>query len=129
MNFESKKIQTFKDLNSWKEAHSLVLLVYKETEAFPKSEIFGLTSQLRRASVSLTSNIAEGFSRNTYKDKLQFYSIALGSLTEIENQLIIAKDLNYIRADSFTALNNQVIIVSKLLSGLIKKTKEIIVSS
>ncbi len=124
MNIEPKRIQSFKDLNSWKEAHALVLLIYKETEAFPKSEIFGLISQLRRASVSLTSNIAEGFSRNTYKDKLQFYCVALGSLTEIENQLIIAKDLSYIKGELFSKLNNQIVVVSKLLSGLIKKTKE-----
>lgn len=126
MNSESGKIESFKDLNSWKESHNLVLMVYKETETFPTIEMFGLTSQLRRAAVSLTSNIAEGFSRNTYKDKLQFYSVAMGSLTEIENQLTIAKDLNYIEPLKFSALNQQLVTASKLLQGLIKKTKVII---
>ncbi len=104
----------------------MVLLVYKETETFPKTEIFGLVSQLRRASVSLTSNIAEGFSRNTYKDKLQFYAVALGSLSEMENQLLIAKDLAYISLGKSAEINDQIVIVSKLLSGLIKKTKEFV---
>ena len=126
MNFETQKIQSFKDLNSWKEGHVLVLMVYKETEYFPKREIFGLVSQLRRAAVSLTSNIAEGFSRNTYKDKLQFYAISLGSLTEIENQLLIAKDLSYITPERFSEFDNQIVIVSKLLSGLIKKSKSFV---
>ncbi len=123
LNIESGKIQSFKDLHSWQEGHKLVILIYKETDAFPKSELFSLTSQLRRASVSLTSNIAEGFSRNTYKEKVQFYSIAMGSLTEIENQLIIAKDLKYLTEKSFNILNEQIIIVSKLLRGLISKSK------
>lgn len=129
MNSESGKIKSFKDLNSWKASHILVLMVYKETETFPSAEIFGLVSQLRRAAVSLTSNIAEGFSRNSYKDKLQFYSIALGSLSEIENQIIIAKDLRYITPEKSLILEEQIIITSKLLHGLIKKSRSIIQNS
>lgn len=120
------KIKSFTDLNTWKEGHTLVLEIYKITQKFPKEECFGLTNQLRRAAVSFTSNIAEGFSRGSYKEKLQFYSIALGSLTEIQNQLIIARDINYITADEFNKTINQTVIVSKITNGLIKKSKTII---
>lgn len=119
------KIESFKDLNAWKEGHKLVLLLYKITQLFPKEESLALTNQLRRASVSITSNIAEGFSRQTYKDKTHFYTIALGSLTETQNQLIIACDLGYIDNTGFREIENQSIIVSKLLNGLIKKSKEL----
>ncbi len=77
-----QKINSFKDLNAWKEAHKLVLMVYQITKVFPKEEMFRLVSQLCRAVVSITSNIAEGFSRNYAKEKYQFYSMSLGSLTE-----------------------------------------------
>lgn len=96
MNQELSKIKSFTDLNTWKEAHKLVLLIYKITKQFPHEEQFGLTNQIRRAVVSITSNIAEGFSRSSYKEKSQFYSISLGSLTEVQNQLLIARDLKYI---------------------------------
>ena len=87
------KIQTFKDLRVWQLGHSLVLDIYLSTKQFPKDEQFGLTNQIRRAIVSFTSNLAEGFSRSSYKEKAQFYSIALGSLTEVQNQILIAKDV------------------------------------
>lgn len=123
------KIQSFTDLHAWQEAHSLVLSVYKMTHKFPREEQFGLTNQIRRALISITSNIAEGFSRNSYKEKAQFYSMALGSLTEVQNQLLIAKDLNYITNDEFLSLADRTIIVSKLLNGLIKKSKTLIRNS
>jgi four helix bundle protein len=84
--------------------------------------LFGLTIQMRRAVVSITSNMAEGFSRLTIKDKCQFYSIAHGSLTEIQNQLVIARDLEYIEKSDFNRVANQTIIVHKLITGL-KKIK------
>ena len=126
---ENKKINSFTDLNSWKEGHKLVLIVYKITKEFPKEELFGLVMQLRLAVVSVTSNIAEGFSRNSYKEKLQFYSMALGSLTEVQNQIFIAKDINYISDECFNEVNFQIIVASKLLNGFIKKTKFIIQDS
>jgi four helix bundle protein len=126
MNQESSKIKSFTDLNSWKEGHKLVLLIYKSTQEFPKEEQFGLIIQIRRAVISITSNIAEGFSRNSYKEKSQFYSIALGSLTEIQNQLLIAKDLNYLNKEAFNNLANQTVIINKLLNGLIKKSRTMI---
>jgi len=129
MSFEDGKIRSFTDLHAWKEGHKLVLMIYDETKLFPKEEIFGLTNQLRRAGVSFTSNIAEGFSRGSYKDKLQFYGIALGSLTEIQNQLLIARDVGYLSKEQFDVIANQAIQVSKITNGLIKKTKSIILNS
>jgi len=123
MNLGNNKIQSFTDLLVWQESHKLVLMIYQATKNFPKEELFGLTSQLRRAAVSITSNIAEGFSRQGYKEKLQFYYMALGSLTESQNQLLIAKDLNYLEQIEFNKIAKQTISVHKLLNGLIVKTK------
>ena len=126
MNYELKeenKIRSFTDLNVWKEAHKLVIMIYKATKQFPKDELFGLTNQIRRAVVSITSNIAEGFSRNTFKDKTQFYSIALGSLTETQNQLLVARDVGYIDNNLFKEIGNQTVVVSKLCNGLLKSNR------
>ena len=123
MNLGNNKIQSFTDLLVWQESHKLVLMIYQATKNFPKEELFGLTSQLRRAAVSITSNIAEGFSRQGYKEKLQFYYMALGSLTESQNQLLIAKDLNYLEQIEFNKIAKQTISVHKLLNGLIVKIK------
>lgn len=98
-------------------------MVYKNSKKFPKDELFGLTSQMRRCAVSITSNIAEGFSRNFWKEKLQFYSIALGSITELQNQLLVARDVGYISQEVFYDIAEQTIRVSKLTNGLIKKSK------
>lgn len=113
-------IKNFYDLEAWKKGHELVLLVYKITESFPKQEMFGLVSQLRRAVVSITSNIAEGFSRRTTKEKIQFYYMSLGSLTETENQLIICRDLGYFASLEYLELNEKLKICQKLTFGLIK---------
>ncbi len=117
---EGKKIKSFTGLNAWKEGHKLVLLIYKETGNFPDKEIFGLVSQMRRCVVSVTSNIAEGFSRSTSKDKNNFFSMALGSLTELQNQLLIVKDIGYINQEKFSLFANQTVVVSKLINGLKK---------
>jgi len=123
---ENKRLKSFTDLNAWREGHKLVLEIYKITKRFPNEEQFGLTSQLRRAVISFTSNIAEGFSRNSYKEKLQFYSMALGSLTEIQNQLLVARDIGYITKEEFDKIAEQTVTISKLTNGLIKKSKTII---
>ena len=117
------KIKSFTDLFAWQEGHKLVLMVYKITKFFPKEEIFGLTSQMRRCVISITSNIAEGFSRQSYKEKVQFYSIAQGSLTELQNQLIIAKDIGFLTKEQFQELALQSIKVHKIINGLIKSSK------
>jgi len=119
----AEKIRSFTDLVVWKESHKLVLMIYETTKKFPKDELFGLTNQIRRASVSITSNIAEGFSRNSYKEKTQFYAISLGSLTEVQNQLLIARDTGFISKDVFDKIADQTVLISKLCNGLIKKSK------
>lgn len=115
-------IKSFTDLRVWQEGHLFVLDIYRLTKKFPQDEIFGLISQLRRAAVSFTSNIAEGFSRKTPKDRAQFYTISLGSLTEIQNQLLIARDIGYSKNDEFQKLAEKSVALSKMTNGLIKAT-------
>lgn len=126
---ENKKIKTFTDLYAWQEAHKLVLMIYKITKEFPREELFALTDQMKRAAVSITSNIAEGFSRQSFKEKNQFYSTSQGSNTEIQNQLLITRDINYISKEKFREIAEQSVKVHKLLNGLIKSTKLLITNS
>ncbi len=118
------KIRKFTDLYTWQEGHKLVLMVYKTTDKFPDKERYGLTDQMRRATVSITSNTAEGFSRRSAKEKNRFYDIAQASLIELQNQLIISRDVGYLSNDEFKKLADQSILTSKLLSGLSKATKD-----
>jgi four helix bundle protein len=117
------KIRSFTDLNTWKEGHRLVLDVYRITKLFPPEERYCLIDQMRRCVVSITSNIAEGFSRKTKKEKAQFFYMALGSVSELQNQLLICRDLGYIKAEDFKKIANQTVVVSKLVNGLIKSSK------
>ncbi|MBI2029484.1 four helix bundle protein [Candidatus Gottesmanbacteria bacterium] len=112
----------FTDLEVWKEAHKLTLFIYSITSQFPKSELYGLTMQLRRASVSVESCIAEGFSRFHYKDRLNFYYDARGSVSEVQSQLIDSKDLKFINLDQFNQAYKLAEMVSIILSGLIRST-------
>ena len=118
-----EKIKSFTDLFAWKEGHKLVLMLYKVTDNFPQKEKYSLIDQMRRCVVSITSNIAEGFSRNSVKEKIQFYYISLGSVTELQNQLLIARDVNYLTKEQFKEMANQTIIVNKLIHGLIRSLK------
>lgn len=119
------KIKNFTDLIAWKEAYKLVKLVYKYTDTFPSKEVFALTSQMRRASVSVSSNIAEGFSRRTIKEKVQFYFMSLGSLTELQNQIIIASGIGYVDKSVKLTLLEKTTTVQKLVNGLIKGVSKI----
>lgn len=98
------KISSFTDLICWKEAHNLALLIYNYTESFPNKEVYSLTDQMRRAAVSIPSNIAEGFCKNTKKDKRRYYNNAQGSLAEVQSQSLIAKDLEYLNKKDFLKL-------------------------
>lgn len=118
-----KKIRNFTDLNAWKAGHTFVKDIYTTTKNFPDDERFGLTNQIRRATVSITSNIAEGFGRSSYREKIQFYSISLGSLTEVQNHLLIARNIGYLSKNEVIPLLNQSVLVSKLTNGLIKGSK------
>lgn len=110
-----------KDLEAWKFSINFVTEIYELTKSFPKEEIYGLTNQIRRSAVSVPSNIAEGSARQTDKEFLQFLYIAIGSLAELETQLIIANNLHYIKIiDSHL---DKIIVIRKLIIGLIKYLK------
>ena len=119
---QEKTIKDFKDLFAWQKAHRLAVNIYKATDSFPKSEQFGLTNQLRRASVSVASNIAEGFGRRTKGDRTHFYDMARGSLHEVQAQLLIAKDIGYLSEAQYIELEDKTIEAHKILTGLINKT-------
>ena len=122
------KIINFTDLNTWKESHKLVIITYSITKKFPKEELFCLTNQIRRAIISVTSNIAEWFARQWYKEKIQFYYLAQSSLTEYKNQIIISRDLNYITSKEFNDIMEQSNLSHKLLQWLITKSKKFLPS-
>ena len=109
-----------KDLEVWKKSIDFVTVLYKVTQDFPKSELYGLTSQIRRASISIPSNIAEGATRKGKVEFKQFLYIALSSGSEIETQLIIAKNLAFISIDKFDNLINDLSVIQKMLQGLIR---------
>ncbi|OGE84410.1 MAG: hypothetical protein A2846_00740, partial [Candidatus Doudnabacteria bacterium RIFCSPHIGHO2_01_FULL_49_9] len=111
------------DLEAWKQGHKIVLAIYTMTKDFPKDEIFSLTSQMRRCAVSITSNIAEGFGRQGFKEKIQFYFIARGSIIELQNQLLVAKDVGYLTIDNFRQIAAETVTAHKILNGLIKSSK------
>ena len=114
-------MRDFKKLNVWHSSHQLVLKVYQATQFFPKEELFGLTSQMRRSFASISYNISEGAGRNSEKEFANFLNIALGSSNEAENQLILAKDLKYITDENFEILIEELIIVKKQLIVLRNK--------
>lgn len=120
---EKVKIKSFTDLLVWQEGHKLVILVYQITKKFPREELFSLVDQMRRSASSVTSNIAEGFGRQGYKEKIQFYYISQGSLTEFKNQILIAKDVGYLEQKDFKNLVKQANITYQLLQGFITKSK------
>lgn len=112
---------THKNLDVWKESIKLTTGIYKTTKNFPNDEIYGLINQMRRSAVSIPSNIAEGCARQTPKETIQFLHISLGSIAELETQLIIAKELSYIK--STDELFDKIIRIRKLIIGLIKFQK------
>ena len=118
-----QKIRDFRDLLAWQEAHKLVLMIYTTTKKFPREELYSLTDQIRRACVSITSNIAEGFGRQGMKEKIQFYYLAQGSLTEVKNQIITATDIGYNNKEDCSRILGQADHAHKLLQGLISKSK------
>lgn len=113
-------IRNFTDLLVWQSAYKLSLAVYKITSKFPREENFGLTSQMRRSSVSVASNLAEGFGRSTKKDKEHFYQMASGSLYELKSQVLIAKGLDYLVNQEYEQLQELADNTHKLLHGLLR---------
>ncbi|MEJ5102889.1 four helix bundle protein [Chryseobacterium sp. MYb328] len=109
----------FKELLVWQKSIDFVTDIYKITDAFPKNEVYGLTSQIRRAAVSIPSNIAEGNSRRSKPDYLQFLKISRGSCAEVETQLVISKNLIFFSEEDYLKLNQEIIEITKMLNGLI----------
>lgn len=111
---------SFKDIGAWKAGHEFVLAVYKATEMFPAHEVYGLTSQFRRAAVSIPANIAEGFRKLSYLDKLRFMNISQGSLEESRYYILLSRDLGYISEEVSYDLNAKVESTSRLLNAYCK---------
>lgn len=119
-----KKINTYKDLIVWQKAVALVTSVYALTKSFPQEEKFGIVNQLNRAAVSIPSNVAEGWGRESSKNYLQFLKIARGSVMETETLLVISKNLNFISDSQFLSITQEIEEVSKILQGLINSIQQ-----
>ncbi|MGD0755388.1 MAG: four helix bundle protein [Bacteroidales bacterium] len=116
-------MKTHKDLNVWKESILLVTLIYEKTNSFPKDELFGLTSQIRRSAISIPSNISEGAARESNKEFIRFLFIAQGSVSELDTQLLIANNLNFLTNTDYAQIDERIISIRKMLAGLIKFRK------
>ncbi|MCF8358287.1 MAG: four helix bundle protein [Prolixibacteraceae bacterium] len=117
-------MKTYRDLNVWQKAMTLVEMIYSETKKFPNEEIYGLTSQIRRSGISIPSNIAEGYGRNSTNDYIRFLQIASGSLYEFQTQLEIGFRLKYLSKKKYDEVNTLSVEIEKMLSSLIRKIKE-----
>lgn len=120
---EKKNIKSFEDLEVWQEAQSLALEIYKITRKFPRNELYGLTSQLRRAASSVAANIAEGHSRDTTKEFIKFLFNARGSIAETECHLMLARDLGYMKPKEFEKLRERYKVLGKRINALISSLK------
>ena len=120
-----KKVGDFTELRTWQAARKLRLEVYRLTRDFPKEEQFGLASQMRRAAVSATANLAEGYGRFSYQENIQFSRQSRASVYELRDHLTTAFDAGYLSQDRFRALNNLALDVIRLLNGYIRSTKKL----
>jgi four helix bundle protein len=118
-----EKIRSFRDLRVWGKAQVLAQTIYQATGRFPKEELYGLTSQLRRAGISISTNIAEGSKRSTTKDLCHFLSIAQGSNEEVKSLLMLAKSLSYLDSSQFQSIHLQSQAIGVMLNGLIRSLR------
>lgn len=116
-------MQDFKKLQVWKKSHELTLEVYNFTAKFPREERFGLIDQMRRSSASIPTNIAEGCGRGSNPDFIKFLNYSMGSASELEYQLLLAKDLNYLSTEAYSSLNPKVTEIKRMLAGFIRTLK------
>jgi four helix bundle protein len=116
-------MKNFRDLKVWERAHAYVLRLYRSTSTFPREEVYGLTSQIRRAALSVPSNIAEGCGRQGDPELARFCQIAMGSASEAEYQLLLAHDLGYLEPTEYQELDQQLSEVKRMLNGLIQKLR------
>lgn len=116
--------KSYTELNTWKESRALVRLIYELADHFPKEELYGISLQIKRSAISVPSNIAEGVGRQTPKDSIRFFYISRGSLYELETQLYLSFDLNFISEIELKSTLEQITIVNKLLAGFINHYKK-----
>ncbi|MBN2588405.1 MAG: four helix bundle protein [Sedimentisphaerales bacterium] len=118
---ETSKIKTYRDLIVWQKSMSLVTEIYKITKSFPKDEIYSLISQMRRCAISIPSNIAEGYGRNSTNDYIRFLNITMGSLYELQTQLEISLNLRYLKEETFNRFFELSREIERMLGSMIKK--------
>jgi four helix bundle protein len=121
--FDKNEVKDYRELKVWQKAHELTLAVYRSSANFPRSELYGLTSQLRRSCSSISANLAEGCGRNGDAELARFCSIAMGSASELDYHLLLAKDLKLIDANEYQELANQTGEVRRMLTGFHQKLK------
>lgn len=116
-------MRDFRKLKVWEKAHVLALEVYRNTRALPRSEIFGLQAQMRRSSVSVAANIAEGSGRSGRPELIQFLNVALGSASELQYHLLLARDLGFLEMSPYDSMTQRVVEVKRMLTGLIQRVR------
>ncbi len=116
-------MKNFRDVKVWEKAHRLTLAIYRDTTTFPKDELYGLRSQMRRASVSIPTNIAEGCGRDGDKDFARFLQIAMGSASELEYHVLLARDLDLLKSRAYEALTGEIVEVKRMLASFIRKLR------
>lgn len=116
-------MRCFKDLKVWQRSHRLTLSIYEVTRAFPQQELYGLVSQIRRSSASIPANIAEGCGRHGSAELTRFLSISMGSASELEYHLLLARDLGFVSGSDHDRLNGEVVELKRMLASLIKKLR------
>jgi four helix bundle protein len=116
-------MKDFRSLKVWEKSHELTLKIYKATDGFPKHELYGVTSQIRRAAVSVPTNIAEGSGKDSDGELKRFFLIAMGSASELEYLLILARDLNYLTDEAYQEMQTQLIEIRKMLNAFIQRLK------
>lgn len=121
---ETSKIKSYRELLIWQKSIQVVTNIYKLTRDFPKEELFGLTSQMRRCAISIPSNIAEGFGRNSQGDFKRFLNISLGSTYELQTQIEISQNLEYLNTENYKYLMESCVELEKMMNSLVSKIKE-----
>jgi four helix bundle protein len=116
-------MKDFRSLKVWEKAHTLTLAVYRLTEQFPKQELYALTNQIQRAAVSVPANIAEGCGKDSDRELKRYFSIAMGSASELEYLLLLARDLGYLQAGSYQSLQSDLVETCKMLNSFIQRLK------
>ena len=117
-------MKNFRELQIWQRSHRLTLAIYKATKQFPREELYGLTSQLRRACSSIPTNIAEGCGRDGDAELARFVQIAMGSASEVEYQLLLARDLEYLNVDEYQKLNNELVEIKRMINAFLQKLRK-----